>query len=728
MTAKKTRSYDGISHSISAPRQGNLAFRGSGKEGFMRYGTDAIRNIAVAGHGSTGKSTFVEHLLFAAMQLERPEAPGKMVSDFTEEEIEYGSSIYTSLSHAFWKDHKINILDTPGSADFVGEVIAAFRSAECAVMLVDSQAGVQIETIKLWRRLDKRNKPRLVFINKMDQVRADFSACLEDVRQKFLNDDRSIVPLSIPIGQAEDYKGIVDLVRMKAYLIPESGARETESEIPESMKEMVQEYRAQVMEAAALGDDELMEKYLSDEDLSDEETSRGLREGLAENRLVPVFCGAAISSSGITALLDFLALAGPSPNGIKETGFDSEQNQLEIQITEEAPLSAFSFKTSIDQYAGKLSYVKVITGVLKPDSEVFNVREGKKERVSKIYTSVGKKLEDVAELAAGDLGVLAKLGNARTNDSLCSPEKEISYRPLALPQPIYSVAVWTEAKKDQDKLSELLTRATEEDKTLSLNFNSETKESVFSGMGELHLKLVFEVIKKTAKIEVNTAPPRIPYRETLSIPVEAEYTHKKQTGGHGQYARVVMKFRPLERGGGFEFSNEIHGGSVSKGYMPGIEKGLLEGMEQGVVAGYPVVDLAASIIDGKEHPVDSSEMAFKLAARGALKEALQKAKCVLLEPVMELHVFVEDNYLGDILSDLSAKRGKVLGQEQLGGGIVEVKAEVPQGELLRYAIDLKSMTSGTGSFEVAFAYYSPISGKVAEEVIKHAQILEATHE
>ncbi|KGE73681.1 elongation factor G [Spirochaeta lutea] len=691
----------------------------------MSYSTEDIRNIAVAGHGGTGKTTFVENLLFSGDQIEKsePVESGRSVSDFTEEEIDHKMSIHTTLSHIFWKGHKINILDTPGASDFVGEVIAAFRTAESAVMLVDSQAGVEIETLKLWRRLDKRNKPRIVFVNKMDQPRADFNTVLEDIRTKLGDDKKPFIPITIPIGAGEDFRGIIDLIHMKAYMVHAPGEKERESEIPEDMRELAQEFHEAMIEAAAVGDDELMEKYLEEEDLTVDEAIRGLTEGLVDNKLTPVFCGAALLNTGVSAILDFLNIAAPSPAGIDEIYYDDEHTENHVAIHKDDFFSAFSFKTSIDQYAGKLSYIKVVTGSLRSDVDILNTREHKKERISKIYMCQGKKLEEVDELFAGDLGIIAKIASAHTNDSFCSPEKNLYYKPLQLPQPVHSIAISASTKKDQDKLAELLQKATEEDKTLNLSYNKETHETVFSGMGELHINLVLEKIKKSTKMEIQTSTPRVAFRETMTIPADAEYTHKKQTGGHGQYARVVMKFAPLPRGEQFKFANEIKGGAISRGYMPGIEKGLLEGMEEGIVAGYPVVDVEATVIDGKEHPVDSSEMAFKLAARGALREALGKGKCTLLEPIMELHVFIDEQYLGDVLSDLSSKRGRVLGQESLGGGIMEISAEVPQSELLRYSIDLRSITSGTGSFEMNFVYYNPISGKAADDVVKQAQLL-----
>jgi elongation factor G len=690
----------------------------------MSYRTEDIRNIAVAGHGGTGKTTFVENLLFDGGAIDRPEPveSGKTVSDFTEEEISHNMSIHTSLSHIFWKDHKINILDTPGAADFVGEVVAAFRTAESAVVMIDAESGVQIETIKLWRRLESRQKPRIVFINKMDKDRADFTRTLEDLENKF---GTQFVPVTMPIGSGTDYKGIIDLIHMKAYLSPGAGKKSEPSDIPADLKDMAQEFHEKMVEAAALGDDELTEKYLEEMDLTVEDAIKGLTEDLVEGKVVPVFCGSAVLNSGIAAVLDFLNIAAPAPTGIDEVRYDLEKKEHHTPISQDGKFSGFSFKTSIDQYAGKLSYIKAVIGCLKPDMEVYNIRERKKERISKIYMCLGKKLDEVDGLCAGDLGIINKIDTAHTNDTFSEEDHELVFKPLQLPQPVHSVAISAGSKKDQDKLGELLQRYAEEDKTLLLNYNAETKETVFSGMGELHMNLVFESIKKSAKIEVITETPRIAYRETITKPVETEYTHKKQSGGHGQYGRVNMRFRPLERGEGFQFANEIRGGSIGKGYMPGIEKGIIEAMEEGPLAGYPVVDLAAVVFDGKEHPVDSSEMAFKMAARGALKQAYEKAAPKLLEPYVKLHVFVEDTYMGDVLSDLSSKRGRVEGQNDLGGGIVEIVAEVPQGELLRYSIDLRSITSGTGGFEMEFSHYEPVMGKIAENIIADAKARDA---
>jgi elongation factor G len=508
---------------------------------------------------------------------------------------------------------------------------------------------------------------------------------------------------------------------MKAYMVPDPNSKETAVDIPDDMKDAVEAARAELIAAAAEGDEELEMKYLEEESLDSDEILRGLAEALRDNKVVPVLCGSALKNSGSASLLNFIAEVAPSPAGVKETTVNAEGEESELDIDPSGSFSGYVWKTTIDQFSGKLSFVKVVTGTLGGDTDLYNVREQKKERAGKIYAAQGKKLEEVSEMVAGDIGVLAKVATAQTNDTLATPDKPVNYAPLRLPQPVHSVAIEAVNRKDEDKLAQMLGRAAEEDKTFVVRYNPETKETVASGMGELHLNMILDKIKESQNIEVSTRVPKVAYRETVTKPADAEYTHKKQTGGHGQYGRVVIKTRPLERGQHYEFANEIKGGAVSRGYMPGIEKGFHEAMEHGVLAGYPVVDVGITIIDGKEHPVDSSEMAFKLAARGALNDAMSKAAPKLLEPVMSLNVFIDEEYLGDVLGDLSGRRGKVLGQEQLGGGIIEIKAQVPQAELLRYSIDLRSITSGTGGFELEFDHYEPISGKIADDVIAAAK-------
>jgi elongation factor G len=683
----------------------------------MTVSTRSLRNVAFAGHGGTGKTTLVEELLAAGGAIPKAERveTGRTVSDFTEEEISRKISVHASLSHLAWKDCKINLLDTPGSADFVGEVVASFRVAECAALVVGADVGVQIETIKLWRRLAKLEKPRFVFVNKMEKERADFSRCVADLAEKFKT---SFVPVTFPIGAGTGFTGVVDLVDQKAWI----GGKE--APVPDAVKADVEAARAQLIESAAEGDDTLIEKFFNDSTLSADEIRKGLAGGMKSGKLVPVLCGASIASAGMNTLLDFIAYAVPSPEAMV-SGKSPDGKDIERKVAETEPSSCFIFKTSMDQFTGKLSFFKVYSGKISAESDLVNAREGKKEKITKVYTCLGKKLEDIPELVAGDLGLFTKSASLRTNDTLHSPDAPIVYPPLELHNPIHALAISAKAKKDEDKMNQMLHRTMEEDLTFQVSYDKETKETVIAGMGELHIGMILDKIRENQKIEMDTKIPRIAYRETIQGKADAEYTHKKQTGGHGQYAKVSLEVNPIPRGEKYKFTNAVFGGAISKGYIPGIEKGVIEAMDAGVLAGYPVVDVEARVVDGKEHPVDSSEMAFKLAAREAFKECMRNAKPVLLEPVCNLIVYVDEQYLGAVLSDLSAKRGKVQGQNPIGGGILEIKAQVPQAELMRYAIDLKALTASTGSFELTFDHYNPISGRIAEDVIKAAQAAKA---
>ncbi len=688
----------------------------------MSFATDQIRNIAIAGHGSTGKTTLLEHILFQGGVISKPETieSGKTVSDFGEDEIARKISVRSTLTHCVVRDTKINFIDTPGSSDFVGEVILAFRACESALLLIDARSGVQIETIKLWRNLDSRSKPRMVFITRMDEDRASFGACLEDIKAKF---KIAPVPVTIPMGEGLELKGVIDVINSKAYMKPAAGdQKEIVADVPAEYKEALETARLQLFEAAAEGEDALMEKYLEQGELSQEDMILGLRAALSLSKIVPAFAGSGLKNVGTAALIDFLALMAPSPlsHGAEEVK-DFDGNMMEVTVDAAKPTTAMVIKTQIDQFSGRLSIVKVFTGSLVPELEFVNVRDGRKDRLSKLYTAQGKKIEETQALVAGDIGIIAKAASLKTNDTISAMDRPYSFKPLKLPTPVHLVAISAANKKEEDKLNELLLKAAEEDLTFQVNYNVETKETVIAGMGDLQISMILDKIKNQAKIMAETRIPRVAYRETITKKSGAEYTHKKQTGGHGQYARVVFEVEPLERGAGYQFENKLFGQSVSRGFIPGIEKGIHQAMENGVVAGYPVVDVKTAITDGKEHPVDSSEMAFKLASRGAFREASKTANPTLLEPIMDLKVFAEEKNLGDVMSDLSGRRGRISGSNPIGGGIIEVDAQVPQAELLRYAIDLRSMTSGTASFEVDFSHYAPISGKIAEDVIKAAQ-------
>lgn len=685
----------------------------------MVFSTLNIRNVAIAGHGQTGKSSLFENLLFVSGKEKEFIEPctEKSTTGYTPEEVSRKISIYNSLANFVYKDRLVNIWDTPGSSDFVGEVITAFRSSGVSVLVVDGRFGVQIETIKLWRNLNSRNKPRMIFVNKMDDERADYNKVLKDLKDKF---EVEFFPVTIPVSQGKSYKGVVDVFNGKAYGVTGPGKKEEEMEVPGDMAEEITRVKNLLAETAAEGDDDLFVKFLDEGELTKDEIIKGLTECMENNKAVPVFCGSCAKSSGILSLMDFIVDFSPSPLSHYDLTVSESGEESTVKFDENAPFSGLVIKTVFDQFSGKTSYVKIITGKIKADTEVYNIQENKKERIGKIYRCTGSRMEEIQEACAGDIVLCVKLASAKTNDTLAANQGSMVYKKLKHPYPVYSLAVKAKDKKQEDKLGELLLKKTEEDMTLRFSYNSETKQNVISGMGDLQLGIVLDKIKASSKIEIETSVPDIAYRETIQRKAQAEYTHKKQSGGHGQYGKVVLSIQPLERGMEYSFTNAVFGGAISKGYIPGVEKGVKEAMEHGVLAAYPVVDVGVTVLDGKEHPVDSSEMAFKIAARNAFREAMKKAGPILLEPVMNLTVFVESKYLGDIMSDLSGKRGKILGQDTLGSGIDEIRAQVPQSELMKYAVDLRSITSGTGSFEVSFDHYDPISGKIAEKIIEKA--------
>jgi elongation factor G len=514
----------------------------------MSYSTDSIKNTVIVGHVSTGKTTLLENILFTAGKIAKAETleSGRTVSDYAEEEIERKISIYSSLCNIDWKNKKLNFLDTPGSGDFTGEVISSFRATQQALVVVSCDAGVQIETIKQWRTLDKRDMPsRVVFINKCNKERANFKATLEDLKTKF---QKTFAPVTIPIGIGAEYKGIINLLEGKAYLKPEAGQKEEASTIPPDMAKEIEEYKAMLMEAAAEGDDSITEKYLENGTLTNEEIILGLTAGLTDKKIIPVLCGTATENSGMVSLLNFIESVSPSPKGKKEFIRKDDGTKEEVIIDPAAPPSLFVFKTSIDQFSGKLSYIKVITGVIKTDTELYNPREGKKEKVGKIFTVLGKKLEEVKELSAGDIGIAVKLPAAITNDTLCMSDKPVSYRTMKIPHPIYSICVSAESKKEEDKVNLYLHKVAEEDLTFEIKFNPETKESIISGMGELQINMILDKLKEKQKIAVVTKPPQVAYRETVTKKASDSYRHKKQSGGHGQFGEVHFEVSPIERG------------------------------------------------------------------------------------------------------------------------------------------------------------------------------------
>jgi len=678
-------------------------------------------NIALAGHTSVGKTTFTDTLLYnigATDTLGRVD-DGKSLSDFDEEEIKRKISIHSSVFSTTYKDNILNIIDTPGSSDFSGEVVSCFYGVDVVILIVDAVNGVEIETSKLWNRAKKMNLPVIILVNKIDKERANFNNTLENLNE---NLDTKVFPVHLPIGSEGSFKGIVDILKMKAYTYEKGGKKGKEQGIPEDLKSKAEELRNDLIETAAEANDELTEKYLEGEELTPEEIMQGIKDIILKKEAVPVMVCSSVQNIAVTEVCNTLISIAPESNTrevIKAFDANDKTKEIEIKLSKDESFVGLVFKTVMDQFAGKISYIRVFSGVLKAESEVLNSTKDRKEKLSKLYLPFGKNQNQLdRDAEEGDIIVCTKLPHAETGDTLSSLDRPVVLPEMELPYPVHSIAIKAKNKKEEDKLNSLLHRAAEEDISFKVEYNKETKETVISGMGELQINIILSRIKEKYGIDFITSPPLVAYRETIQAPAKADYKHKKQTGGHGQYGQVFLEIEPLPRGTGFEFVDKIVGGVIPKQYIPGVEKGVREAMEEGVVAGYPVVDVRVSLVFGSYHEVDSSELAFKIAGRQAFRLAMEKAKPTLLEPIMNLNVYVDEKYTGDIMSDLNSKRGKVLGIDNIGGGIQVIRAQVPQAELLKYSIELRSMTSGTGSFEIEFSHYEPISGKIAEDVIK----------
>ncbi len=688
------------------------------------YKSDQIRNVAIIGHGSTGKSTILDSMLLMNGKIDKIGTPqdGTLTSDYDEEEKSRQISIRSALGFVEHDDVKINIIDTPGMSDFIGEARAALQVADAAILVVDSVDGVQIETEKAWRYLSEHAIPRIIFVNKMDKERANFEKIIENIET---NLNAKVAPLCIPLGEADGLKGIIDLIEMKSLTPKQDGKSVNTAEVPAELKDIAQKHRNGLVELAAEGVDELIEKFLDGGELTVEEIRLGILEQLRQAKLHPVICGSALKSVGIRNLMNVIKNFVPAPEIGKEfKGHNTNDSKTEkvVKSAPDAPFAAVVWKTYIDQYAGRFNYLKVISGELLPDTEVQNATKNSRERVSKLYTMVGSKQCEIPKLVCGDIGVVVKLEKTTTLDTLCDSKNPVVLPIIDLPHPVFSYAIESGKKGEEDKIGQIFSRITDENPTITYVFNPETRQTVLSGMGEMQLDIILKSIREKNKLDIITKEPRIAYRETITKKAEAQYKHKKQSGGHGQYGEVHIRVEPLSRGGGYEFVNSIVGGVIPKQYIPGCEKGFKEGMEEGVLAKFPVVDIKVDLFFGSYHDVDSSEMSFKIAGRSALKKAMEAAGPILLEPVMEVDIYVDKDYMGDILNDINGRRGRVLGMgakdEESSGGISVVKATVPLAEMLRYSIDLRAMTSGKATFEMNFSHYDPISGKIAEKVIE----------
>jgi elongation factor G len=688
-----------------------------------KYETNRLRNVAIIAHGKAGKTTLAEAMLFdagASDRLGRVD-DGTSIMDFEPEEIKRSLTISSSFNHLEWNKHKINLIDTPGDANFIIDTKNSLQAADGALIVVDAVSGVEVQTEKVWEYASQFGLPRLFFISKMERERASFSQSLTDI-QKVLTP--KAVPVNLPIGAEDSYAGIVDLMTMKAlYFEADLRGKFTEREIPADLKEEARRAKEKLAEAIAESDDALLEKYLDGQELSAEELFQGLRKGVLNKTIFPILCGSGLKNMGIQPLLDAILQCLPSPLDREPAkGVHPVTKAEEIRKPGEGePFSGFIFKTVADPYAGKLTIFRVWSGTLQPDSTLYNANREAKERFGQILELEAKNQKPVESVGPGDIAAVAKLRETTTWDTICDEKKPILYQGISLPIPPVSFAVAPKAKGDEEKITTSLARLIEEDPTIRLQRDEQTKELILFGMGQVHMEVTVEKLKRKFGVEVNLKTPKIPYKETIkSTKSGIIYRHKKQSGGRGQFAEVHFELSPLARGAGFEFKNALVGMNVPRNFVPAVEKGVAEAMQSGVLAGYPVVDLKVKFYDGKSHEVDSSEIAFKIAALMAFKKGMVEANPVLLEPIMNIEVFVPDEYMGDVIGDLNSRRGRVLAVESRSKGQL-IKAQVPLAEVLKYAPDLTSMTSGRGSFSMEISHYEEVPAHLTEKIVAVAK-------
>ena len=685
-------------------------------------GPDKIRNIALLSHGGAGKTTLVEAMLYTAGMISKMGSveQGNTVSDFHQIEIERKSSVNISIMHIMHDDNKINILDTPGYTDFIGELISATRVVEAGIIVVSAQASVEVGTQKAWDYLEE--KPRIVFINKMDRENADFNKVLSDLKDYFGD---AIVPFTLPIGAADTFVGVVDLLTKTAYQYEKGGkGKGKKIDVPAEIADDVEKLHTTLVERAAESDEKLMEKYFEEGTLSADEIAKGLLDGIMSGEIVPVYTGSAALNMGIDLLIDAIikfvpspALAGPVKGSEKVGG----ELTLERKPSPDEPFSALVFKLITEPHVGDLTYFRIYSGRVKPGDDVLNPNVQTTERIGQLFVSNGKNREDVPELLAGDIGVTVKLKNTKTGHTLCDKKEPIVFPPIEFPEPLVAEAVVPKQKGEEDKIAQGLARLHDEDPTFFFNVDPELKQTIVYGQGEVHLELVVRKLRERFKVDVELRKPRIPYRETITAVASDRYRHKKQTGGAGEFAEIELRIEPLERGAGFEYGWEVFGGAISSGFQGSIEKGIKQAMSEGVLAGYPIIDLKAVVVDGKEHPVDSKDIAFQRCAREVFRRAFMKAKPILLEPIMDLEIIVPEEFTGDVMGDISARRGRILGVEPVGKKLQKIIAKVPQAELYKYSSTLRSMTQGRGWFTQKFSHYEPVPKEIADKIIAEAK-------
>jgi elongation factor G len=682
---------------------------------------DRIRNVALIGHRGSGKTSLCEALLFEAGVVNRLGRvdDGSTVSDFEPDEQERSMSIGASIASFDYSDRKINLIDTPGESSFVADTLGALRVVDAAVVVVNAVMGVEVQTERLWERADREGLARLVFVNMLDRERADFFRSLDSLKEAF---GPHVVATEIPIGSEHEVRGVIDLIDMKAFTYEGEGrGSSTEGEIPDELVAQAEEYREKLMDEVAENSDELMERYLEGEEVSHSEIVTVLKKGVTEGHLFPVTCGVATHNLGTNRLLEALVEDVPSPamrGGV--TALDGDGEQIRLEPTEDGDLVAYVFKTTADPYTGRINMLRVCSGVLRSDSQSFNVTRAAKERIGQLAAPCGKETSPVDELGPGDIGAVAKLRETQAGDVLAPKSTSVSFPPVDLPAPVMAFAFEPKSKGDEEKAASALRRLEEEDPTLDVHRDPDTGEQIIAGLTQVHVEVIVDRMKRRYGAEIELHPPRVPYLETIRKPAKAHGRYKKQTGGRGQFGDCHIEIEPVEAGAGFEFVNAIKGGVIPSGFIPAVEKGIEEAMQQGIMAGYPVKDLRVRLYDGQHHSVDSSEMAFKIAGSMAFKQAAADAEPYLLEPIVRMTISVPEESVGDVVGDLNSRRGRPLGVEPKGT-MTEIKAEIPMAEVLDYATDLRAITGGRGDYTMEFERYEEVPGHIAQRVVAEAQ-------
>jgi elongation factor G len=687
------------------------------------YGPERIHNIGIFGHLGSGKTTLAEAMLMTAHAIPRMGRveDGSTLSDFDLDEHRRGMSVSLSVLPLEWHDDKINLIDTPGFADFAGDVAAAMRVIDGALIVLDAAGGVEVGTELVWELAAQAGVPRMLFVNKLDRDNANFYRVIEQARERL---DAAVIPMQLPIGAGKEFQGVISLRQQRAWLVsPKHDGGFIEADVPADLDGLMHEWRTALIDKIAATNDELIERYLEggEDALTREELLVGLRAGIADGSIVPVFCGSALEVAGIQQLLNGIVDSIPSAARKSVSATDLASGEpITLRADAGEPATALIFKTISDSY-GKVSFFRVFSGEVRPNTTLVNARTRKEERVGHVYAVCGKEQKDVERVGPGEIGVITKLADSSSNDTLCASGHALQLDPIAYPAPAFIATVKPHSRADLDKLGTALHRVIEEDPTLRASRDPQTGETLLSGLGESHLQIVAERMKRKFDVSIDIDLPRIPYRETIRGRAEAQYRHKKQTGGAGQFADVSLRVEPLEpdptREDPLEFVNEVVGGVISRGFMPAIEKGVREAMAEGVLSGNPLIDVRVAVFDGKEHPVDSKEIAFKMAGKEAFRLAVQKARPVILEPVYQLEIVVPDQYAGDIMSDMSTRRGRVQGMLPSGTGRTTITATAPLAEIQRYATDLKGITQARGRFAMSFLAYEELPGHLVDQVV-----------